>query len=281
MRRDDAHQYFGLKWNPFSKDIPVEGMVVTPRVGKFCWRVENLVMDGGYAMITGAHGLGKSIALRILEDRLSTLREVQVGVIVRPQSSLLDFYREIGHLFGVDLSVSNRWGSFKELRRRWQSHIESTLFRPVLIIDEAQEVPTAVLNELRFLAAEKFDSRSLLTIVFAGDDRLPDKFRQSELQPLGSRIGARLVIEPGSHDEMVHLLTGCLDKAGNSHLMTKDLIETLASHAAGIPRIMMNMGLELLIEAFKQEAKVIDEKIFLSVFDDVYNQRKDQKRKKP
>ena len=255
-------------------------MVVTPKVGKFCWRVENLVMDGGYGMLTGAHGLGKSIALRILEDRLSALREIQVGVVLRPQSSLLDFYREIGHLFGIELSVSNRWGSFKELRRRWQSHIESTLFRPVLIVDEAQEVPTAVLNELRFLATEKFDSKSLLTIILAGDDRLPDKFRQTELQPLGSRISTRLVLESFSHDEMIHLLSSCLDKAGNPHLMTKDIIETLASHAAGIPRIMMNMGMELLIEAFKQEAKVIDEKIFLAVFDDAFNTRKDQKRKK-
>lgn len=91
MQRDDVHMYFGLKWNPFGKDIPVDGMTIPPRVGKFCWRVENLAHEGGYALITGAPGLGKSVALRILEDRLSKLRELQVGVILRPQSRLADF----------------------------------------------------------------------------------------------------------------------------------------------------------------------------------------------
>lgn len=282
MRRDEAHQYFGLKWNPFQKDIPVEGMVITPKISKFCWRIENLVMDGGYGMLTGAHGLGKSAGLRILEQRLSGLREVQVGVLQRPQSSLADFYRELGHMYGIDLVVSNRWGCFRELRRRWQSHIETTLLRPVLIIDEAQEVQSLVLNELRFLASERFDSRNLLSIILAGDDRLPERFRQADLQPLGSRIAVRLVLEPFSPKELSEMLQSCLEKAGNPGLITKDIIETLAQHAAGIPRIMMNMALELMIEAFKQEAKVIDERIYLKLFSHpTTSSKQDPRRKRP
>ena len=71
----------------------------------------------------------------------------------RPQSSLSDFYREMGTLFGVNLSPSNRYGGFTALRERWKNHIKSTLFRPVLLVDEAQEMLTPCLNEIRLLEA--------------------------------------------------------------------------------------------------------------------------------
>jgi hypothetical protein len=57
--------------------------------------------------------------------------------------------RELGDLFGVALTPRNRWGGFKTIREKWQAHIEATLIRPVLIIDEAQEMPVNALNELR------------------------------------------------------------------------------------------------------------------------------------
>ena len=108
---------YGLKWNPFDPALPLEGLISSPQIDNFCWRVENLVMDGGYAMITGHPGTGKSVALRILAARLSKMQDVKVGVLTRPQSGLSDFYRELGELFGVELKTSNRWGGYKTLRK--------------------------------------------------------------------------------------------------------------------------------------------------------------------
>ena len=102
---------YGLKWNPFEQ-TPVEGLIPTPEIDNFCWRIENLVMDGGFAMITGAVGSGKSVALRILNQRLSELSEVEVVQMERPQSSLADFYRELGDKFAQQFSVSNRYSCF-------------------------------------------------------------------------------------------------------------------------------------------------------------------------
>src|SRR6266511_3351557 len=145
---------YGLKFNPFRPDVPTEALFTTPTVDSYLRRVELGIADGGFAMLTGDPGTGKSVALRLLSERLRQLPDVIVGTVEHPQSRTMDFYRELADLFGVPLAGHNRWAGFKALRQRWAEHIQSTLMRPVLIIDEAQEALTTVFNELRILAKD-------------------------------------------------------------------------------------------------------------------------------
>jgi len=256
---------YGLKWNPFDQ-TPVEGLVTSQEIDNFCWRTESLVMDGGFAMATGGVGTGKSTALRLLFQRLAALSEVQVAVIERPQSGLADFYRELGDKFGLEFRVSNRYSCFKQLRELWKAHIESTLFRPVVLIDEAQETHALVLNELRLLGSSKLDSRPVITVVLCGDDRLPEKFKHPDLTPLGSRIRNRLVLGPRSREDLARILSESISKAGNPNLFTKGLIHTIADHAIGNMRTMMNMALQLLEEGMRRDLTQMDEKLFLELY---------------
>jgi len=257
---------YGLKWNPFSPELPGEGLFLTPRIEQFAWRVEQLIQEGGFALITGESGTGKSVALRIVAGRLSALRDVSVGVIERPQSGTADFYRELGDLFAVKLKPHNRWGGFKALRERWKAHMASSRIRPVLLVDEAQEMSSEVLGELRILSSADFDATSLLTVVLSGDGRLPERLRQDDLVPLGTRIRSRLVTESASREELLELLRHALEKAGNATLMTTELMETLADHSAGNYRLLMILGAELLSHGLANEVTQLDEKCYLEVF---------------
>jgi type II secretory pathway predicted ATPase ExeA len=258
---------YGLKYNPFLPDVPADALLATPRVQHFAWRIENAqVREGGFALVSGEPGTGKSSVLRLVADRLAQLPEVSVVEMEHPQSTAPDFYREMGEHFGVALRPHNRWVSFKMLRERFSAHIDSTLLRPVLLIDEAQEMHPTVMSELRILSSTRFDSRSILTVVLAGDGRLLNKLRREELLPLGSRMRTRLAMEPASRDELISCLQHLMRSAGNAKLMTKPLVDTLADHALGNYRVMTQMAADLLAVAMHRELPQLDEKLFLDVF---------------
>jgi hypothetical protein len=73
---------YGLKWHPFTTEVPTEAIHVPARLEHFCWRIERgLIGEGGFAMIHGDPGTGKSVALRLLAERLVRLPDLTVGAI--------------------------------------------------------------------------------------------------------------------------------------------------------------------------------------------------------
>jgi general secretion pathway protein A len=257
---------YSLKFNPFSSQLPATALWVPPSIQSFCWRIEHQIGEGGFALAVGEPGVGKSVALRILAEHLGGLRDLCVGTLTRPQAKMADFYRELGHLFGVALSPNNRWYSSKALREKWLAHIEAATYRPVLLIDEGQEMNSLVLAELRLLASADLDSRSILTIILAGDQRLSARLAEPDLLPIASRIRSRLRLEALPPKQLQECLNHVLKAAGNPKLLSPSLLQTLCEHAAGNLRVLMNLANELLVAACQQEREVIDEKLYFEVF---------------
>lgn len=128
------------------------------------------------------------------------------------------------------------------------------------------ESAPAVLKELRLLASSQFDSRTLLSVVLAGDQRLTDLLRRDELLPLGSRIRARLALEHASREELLACLEHLTTSAGNPGLFSEALAQALADHALGNYRVLTNMAAEILVHAARHELTQLDEKLYFDVF---------------
>jgi len=137
---------------------------------------------------------------------------------------------------------------------------------PCPLIDEAQEMNTVVFSELRPLSSADLDSRSILTIILAGDQRLATRLEDLELLPIASRIRSRLRLEALTPKHLQECLNHLLKAAGNTRLLTASLTVTLCEHASGNLRLLMNMANDLLAAASHQEREQIDEKLFFEVF---------------
>ncbi len=258
---------YGLKWNPFATDLPVEALMPTPAIDSFCRRIESQLMrQGGFAMIAGEPGTGKSVALRLLANRLERTEGLGLAVLTYPSASVADFYHELADHFGITLVHNNRWLGFKWLRQHWLAHLEDTRLHPLLLVDEAQELVNPVLTEMRLLSSTDFDSRAILSVVLVGDNRLLTKLRNPELLPIASRIRQRLLITRSEPGELARLLDHLLEQAGNPALMTAGLKDTLVAHADGNARALAIMADGLLAAGAEQDREQLDEKLFLETW---------------
>jgi type II secretory pathway predicted ATPase ExeA len=105
-----------------------------------------------------------------------------------------------------------------------------------------------------------------LTVILCGDSRLPELFRHEDLVPLGSRIRTRLLLDYATKDELRELLLHAMAKAGNTKLMSEELVDTLVDHAGGNFRTLMNTAAELLAAGTASDGAKLDEKLYLEVF---------------
>jgi len=117
-----------------------------------------------------------------------------------------------GHgIFGITLKVRFLWNSFKEWRQKWEAHRAATLWLPVLLNDETQEIEPEVLSEWRLRSSTHFVSRPFLTVVLCGYGRLSELLRLPKLKPLGTPIRARLPLDYATAKQLSELLTHLFD----------------------------------------------------------------------
>jgi general secretion pathway protein A len=112
-------------------------------------------------------------------------------------------------------------------------------------------------------------------VILCGDLRLPERLAGPDLAPIGSRIKARYRADSASKDELRSAIEQRLDAAGNPTLMTEGLLATVCDHSSGNYRVLMQTCDELLVYGASKDAKQLDEKLFL----DLYQEQQPRQRK--
>jgi MSHA biogenesis protein MshM len=227
--------FFGLTHAPLGKEVSrlwdnsgqIEGLKQ-----QFNW----LLQSPGIGLLTAEPGLGKTAALRQITRGLNPNTHA-VFYIAETDFGRLDFYRQMARLFGVTPSFrrAQLWRDIKD----YITHlITQKKVLPVLIIDEAQNLPLNFFRDFPSFLNFVFDSKDYITVWLTGHPALAREIDRPINAALASRIGARYEFKPIVDREAFKLfLSHGLEEAGCAHnLLADSAIELMRLASKGNPR---------------------------------------------
>lgn len=194
--------------------------------------------NGGFILLTGEVGTGKTTVCRCLLEQLPD--NTDVAFVLNPRLSVLDMLATVCDEFGLDYqhqTPSNK--VFVDLLSQFLLESHAGGRQALLIIDEAQNLSFEVLEELRLLTNLETDSRKLLQILLLGQPELQQMLRETRLRQLNQRVIARYHLQPLSRQELAAYVPHRLRLAGGSErLIPPKVFKALYGYSGGIPRLI-------------------------------------------
>ncbi|OBU28289.1 DUF2075 domain-containing protein [Photobacterium kishitanii] len=199
--------------------------------------LSGLTDGGGFGLLTGEVGTGKTTVLRAMISRLP--QQAQVAVILNPALSSHDLLATICDELGLSYRDE---ASFKQLTDSIYQHLianHAAGRQTLLLVDEAQHLMPDVLEQLRLLTNLETDSRKLLKVVLIGQPELQQLLQQERLRQLAQRITSRYHLLPLTETEVseyIHYrlsVVDCLYPVFNANV-----ISYIAKQTQGVPRLI-------------------------------------------
>ncbi len=245
--------YFGFKESPFSIAPDPRFLYMSERHREaLAHLLYGMQTDGGFVLVSGEVGTGKTTMCRCLLDQLPD--NVDVAFILNPRVTTSELLASICDEFGIKYPPGNR--SIKLFVDRINVFLLDTHARgrrAVVIIDEAQNLHSTVLEQVRLLTNLETSERKLLQIIMLGQPELLKILARPELRQLGQRITARYHLEALSRKELGSYISHRLAVAGmRREIFSPAIIRRLYRLSGGIPRLTNVICDRALLGAYVQ-----------------------------
>ena len=234
-------EFYGLKELPFALTPDPRFIYFTPSHTEVMANLHYGIESGkGLIVVTGEVGTGKTTILRWMMQRLD--RTVLVAYIFNPRLSVTEFYQQLASLLDVQ-----KWETKPELLMSLGQALDSRHsrgLRTVLIIDEAQGLSPAVLEEIRLLSNFESDTAKQLQIVLTGQPELRNILNCPDLRQLKQRVALRCVIKAlPSVEETDRYITSRLLASGaeRTEIFSTEAVDYVYRCTEGIPRNINNL----------------------------------------
>ncbi len=234
---------FGLECNPFlknAKEIPVD----TKESREAAFRLDYLAKNKGFGLLTGAAGRGKTTAVRSWK---ASLNPSLYKVFYQSLSTLTvnDFYRSLADKLGPQPSF-RKPDNFKSIQEEISRLAMENRRTPVFIIDEANYVSNAILNDLKILFNFEMDPKDRAVILLVGLPQLNSTLRLGVHEPLRQRIIMNYNMEGLSKDEGRTYISEKLKGAGGTPgIFAENVLEAVLNADDGTPRMKAVSDCEL------------------------------------
>ncbi len=255
---DESYRpFFGLQREPFSADISLKEVLVTPTINAVSDRIQYTIRLGAVALITGEIGSGKSTALRYVIGNLHPA-EYRILYVTATSGSILELYRQIINEMGIDVASNSRAVLTSTIKQEIIELSRGKKMKVLLVIDEASLLRLPVFAELHTLSQFENDSKPFLPIVLAGQNNLVDNLRFRDSLPLASRVVARKHLQGVDRQEMEEYLNHHLALAGVKRSLFEDeAVTAIHQGAGGLFRKANHLARGAIIAAAKSESTMV------------------------
>lgn len=253
----DFRSHFGLTSIPFTREIPVKDLWISPIYQDSLNELSDTVRQRMSAAVLAPSGTGKTGLLRALTDRLPQAR-YRCHYVKVTSLSKRDMCREIATVTGIESC-----GTYPTLVRKLQNAFEGygpqEGVQPVLLLDEAQDMRLEVLTILRDITNFEMDSRLVLSVVLAGDARLERLLRHQEVEPIRRRLAHVATLRLLSRDETRSYMEHRIRIAGGKSLpFDHDAVDALYEVTRGNLRAIDHVARKAMGYACEQGIEAID-----------------------
>lgn len=213
---------------------------------------------GGFVMLSGEVGTGKTTLCFTLLDQMGA--NVDVALILNPRLSGIELLGALCDELRIPYpqDSSSAKGLIDRLNRfLLDNHARGR--RTVAVIDEAQNLSSDVLEQIRLLTNLETPTTKLLQIILVGQPELPELLARRELRQVQQRITARYHLKPLAREETRAYLMHRLAVAGAaSDLFTPGAIHAVHRYAGGIPRLINVLCDRALLGAYTLDRRRVD-----------------------
>ncbi|MFV2004398.1 MAG: AAA family ATPase [Gammaproteobacteria bacterium] len=245
--------------------------------------VYGLNSEGGCILLTGEVGTGKTTICRCLLEQIPD--QANVALVLNPKLNEIELLETICDELHIDYPDSDN--SLKTYTDRiYKFLIESNRRgeKTVLIIDEAQNLDSRVLEQLRLLTNLETNQRKLLQIIILGQPELLNILAKTEMRQLAQRITARFHLEPLDKHELKAYISHRLAVAGqNIQLFPEKSIKLLYRYSKGVPRLINIICDRALLGAYVENQYTVSPRVVkkatIEVFGELKNVEKHQQKK--
>ncbi|MFA7384286.1 MAG: AAA family ATPase [Desulfurivibrionaceae bacterium] len=255
------NSYFGLNESPFSIAPDPLYLYMSEHHREAMAHLQYGIMrDGGFVLLTGEVGAGKTTICRSLLEQLP--EGVDIAFVFNPKVSVIELLETICDELRIDRPEH---GSIKNLVDRINTSLleaNAQGRKTVLFIDEAQNLSTDVLEQLRLLTNLETNRYKLLQIVLLGQPELLAILDRQEMRQFSQRITARYHLGSLDTAEMGAYVRHRLEIAGCKRtLFPETLNKTLAQLTGGIPRLINLVCDRALLGAYTLNRQEVDSRI--------------------
>ena len=255
-------KYFGLNEKPFRITPDPRYLFMSERHSEGLAHLVYGVKDSsGFIQLTGEVGTGKTTLVRTLLARIP--KGVDIALILNPQLSEVEFLAAICEELHIPLPEDR--ASPRALVDALNGHLLASHAagkRTILLVDEAQNLSTGVLEQIRLLTNLETAKQKLLQIILIAQPELRKKLSQSNLRQLAQRVTGRYHLEPLSKDETERYIEHRLKVAGG----LGDIFDDRAKRevfkcSKGVPRLINVICDRALLGAYSSDVRKVTPQI--------------------